>query len=98
MLDKFFGEAEKRYLGSIEDYKIVFESEHGKRVLYDLMQKHNVLKSTFSENPHEMAYKEGQRKVILDILSTIKFDVKALENEMKEKAREHTNRGVNIYK
>jgi hypothetical protein len=50
------------------DYRIVFGSEEGKRVLYDLIARHYVLGSTFSGEQLTMAHCEGQREVVLHIL------------------------------
>lgn len=50
------------------DYRVVFGSEEGKRVLYDLIARHYVLGTTFSGEQLTMAYCEGQREVVLHIL------------------------------
>ena len=52
----------------IVDYRATFTSDHGGRVLNDLIFRHNVLESTFSADPLAMAHKEGQRDVVLGIL------------------------------
>jgi len=50
------------------DYRVVFGSEEGKRVLYDLIARHYVLGTTFSGEQLTMAHCEGQREVVLHIL------------------------------
>jgi hypothetical protein len=52
----------------LADYRIVFGSAEGKRVLYDLIARHYVLGTTFSGEQLTMAYCEGQRDVVLHIL------------------------------
>jgi len=50
-----------------EDYKMVFGSEQGIRVLRDIENRTGVHKSNFSKDPYEMAFLEGQRAVPLFI-------------------------------
>lgn len=58
----------------LADYRIVFGSPEGKRVLNDLIARHYVLGttfgqgSTFSAEPTILARNEGQRDVVLHIL------------------------------
>lgn len=52
----------------LADYRIVFGSPEGKRVINDLIARHYVLGSTFSSEPIIMAHAEGQRGVVLQIL------------------------------
>lgn len=49
------------------DYKITFNSEHGKRVLDDLDLFSGYRKSSFNKDPYLMAFLEGQRNVALRI-------------------------------
>lgn len=62
------------------DYKQVFGTEHGKRVLYDLVKTHNVLNSTFDKDPATFAFKEGERNVVLRILTLLNVDTVQLQN------------------
>jgi hypothetical protein len=64
----------KRQVDRIVDYRAVFNTEDGKRVLYDLIKQHNVLQSTFSKDPYEHAFKEGERNTVLRILTLLKID------------------------
>lgn len=58
----------------IIDYKRVFSTPEGKRVLFDLMNAHFMLV------PHNGdPFKEGQRSVVLTILNRMKVDVRAYE-------------------
>ena len=56
------------------DYKRTFNTPEGKRVLYDLMVQHYVLKPTIQgkTGPITMAHREGQRAVIARIISQLK--------------------------
>ena len=54
------------------DYKAVFGSEEGERVLFDLMKNNFMLAPTFTSCVHEMALREGSRNAILRILSILK--------------------------
>ncbi len=50
------------------DYRVVFGSAEGKRVLHDLIARHYVLGTTFHQEPTIVAFNEGQRDVVLHIL------------------------------
>ena len=52
----------------LQDYRAVFGSGEGKRVLHDLIARHYVLGSTLSADHISMAHAEGQREVVLQIL------------------------------
>ena len=52
---------------TIELYKEVFTSVQGERVLEDLGVRFCEHSSTFSVDPNETAYREGQRTVVLFI-------------------------------
>jgi len=82
--EKFHKYTKQRYI----NYQRVFGSEEGKRVLYDMMEYHSFLKPTYEKgDPHETAFNEGGRNVILRILTYINADIEALEKRMKEGAR-----------
>jgi len=61
-----------------ELYKEVFTSVQGERILEDLGVRFCEHSSTFSVNPNETAYREGQRTVVLFIKSMLR-DQKQLE-------------------
>ena len=60
---------------SIEDiraaYKILLNTEDGKIVMDDLKARYHINGSTFSIDPNETAYREGQRTVVLFLLSML---------------------------
>ena len=49
-----------KQLDVTSDYKTVFTSEAGKRVLWDILRNSFVLGSVYCDNPHETALREGQ--------------------------------------
>lgn len=73
----------------IMDYKRVFSSEQGKRVLHDLMHSHYVMRNTFDRklSSDEHFFREGQRAVVLRILSAVDKN----ENDMKRLMMEASN-------
>lgn len=71
-------------LKKVADYKAVFDSPVGRRVLHDMMSAHNMLNSSFSKDPYQMAFNEGGRNVLLRIMTIMKVDLKQLEERMRE--------------
>jgi hypothetical protein len=67
-----FKESEKVRL--IKAYREIFSSDEGLEILHDLCKSCSVYTSTFDGNPHEMAFKEGARSVVLRIMRTIDID------------------------
>ena len=59
----------ERYLKQLQnDFKTVFNSDEGKRVLADLEKRCHCLTTTnIKGDSHESAYMEGQRSVLLFI-------------------------------
>ena len=55
------------------DYGITFGSKEGERVMADLQSAY-YKRSSFSKDSNEMAYREGQRSVIIRIINIIKED------------------------
>lgn len=53
-------------------YLRVFKSEEAKEVLADLRSFCFATKTTFSNDPYEMARNEGRREVFLQIMSVLK--------------------------
>jgi hypothetical protein len=71
------------------DYANTFGSEEGKRVLHDMMRTHKFLTPTLASgnDPIEMAFFEGQRNVILRILTYLNMDVEAINRLVSEGER-----------
>ena len=63
----------------IELYKVVFSTGDGQRVLEDMGVRFCEHSTTFSADPCETAYREGQRTVLLFIRSMLR-DRKQLED------------------
>lgn len=69
---------------TLRAYKRVFESDDGKKILGDMMKAHHIYRSTMDANPYEMAYREGERSVVLRILRAIKTDPAEIEKFLNE--------------
>lgn len=52
----------------VRDYLATFSSDHGARVLADLVVKGHVLESTLVPEAHIFAFREGERNLVLEIL------------------------------
>lgn len=78
---KKIGEATKRVaekaLKRAETYKRAFTTKDGKSVLLDLMKEHYMMENVYQgrEDAHGIAFRDGQRNVILRILTTMGLDV-----------------------
>ena len=57
-------------------YQRVFKSEDGQTVLEDLEKRCNVHNTSFSNDPHETSFREGQRQVVLFLKSIINKNTK----------------------
>jgi len=68
----------------IRAYREVFKSEAGKLVLNDLCKSCHIYTSTMDANANELAYKEGERSVVLRILRTIEIDPFELDRLIKK--------------
>lgn len=74
-----------RQVDRVIDYKEIFGSVAGKKVLYDMMKAGNMLQSSFDKDPHEMAFNEGQRNMVLRILTLLKTDPMELRKFIQER-------------
>ena len=54
------------------DAKIVFNTNEGVRILQDLEARFGVHQTTFSQDSHETAFREGQRSAVLFDLNLMK--------------------------
>jgi polyhydroxyalkanoate synthesis regulator phasin len=56
----------KKLLELIKDYKIIFNTDEGKRVLDDLKKRSHFYNTTHVQgDSHESAYNEGQRSLVV---------------------------------
>lgn len=69
----------------IIDYQSVFGSEAGKRVLYDLMKNHKIVSlSHVRGSSDETTFNEGQRMVVLRIMSNLNYKIADLDEAIKQ--------------
>lgn len=68
----------------IQAYREVFSTDAGKEVLHDLAKTFHVYHSTMDSNSHELAYREGERSVVIRILRTIEQDPFELDRLIKK--------------
>ena len=52
-------------------YKTLLNTKDGQIVMKDLQSRYHINGSTFSQDPNETAYREGQRTVVLFLLSML---------------------------
>lgn len=55
-----------------EDAKMLFNSKEGERFLEDLKTRYGIYTPTWSAEPHETSYREGQRSVVLYLMSLLR--------------------------
>tara|TARA_R100000808_G_C2117997_1_gene130046 strand:- start:70 stop:330 length:261 start_codon:yes stop_codon:yes gene_type:complete len=65
-------------------YKELFSTEVGREVLEDLMKNNFLWTSTQTSDPHETAFNEGRRSVILAILNYVALDADRIQTMMKQ--------------
>lgn len=82
--------SEEEILNSRAKYKALFTTEDGLAVLEDLKRRFHVNGTTFSSDPHEIAYNEGQRTVILFILAQMEDLPKQISQQLSQ-LREETS-------
>lgn len=64
-------------------YQSIFSTDQGKAVLYDLMKSCHVFDHSVTEDPHETAFNEGQRSVVLRIMKLMDVNPRQLRDMMK---------------
>lgn len=67
----------------VTKYQAVFGSPDGQWVLEDLMSAHGMM-SAHPANPEQMALKEGERLVVLRILTMLKTNPRQLLERIKQ--------------
>lgn len=73
----------KELKATILAYKRFFDSEDGKLILKDLMRACHMMTSTMDKDPHETAFNEGARSVVLRILKTNNTSIEQLNELVK---------------
>lgn len=62
-----------------DDYRITFGGPAGQRVLADLIERHGVMQTSWnSDSAEATAFREGQRRVVLEIIELINRDPEAI--------------------
>lgn len=72
---------EQQEINKIDCYKVIFNGEKGKIVLRDLLRNCGFFTGTFNADHAHMAFEEGRRSVIMDILRILQIDVNELIEE-----------------
>jgi hypothetical protein len=88
MVKKKVESSDKKEVILVGSYNRIFKSPDGKAVLHDLMNKFKMLNAGFNSDVSKMVYGEGQRSVILYILSQKDTNPEALEKIMEELSAE----------
>ena len=85
-LDAGAREVAQRAVARTENYKQAFSTESGKAVLLDLLAEHYMMKPVFqgTEDAIGIAFRDGQRQVVLRILATMQLDVSEIYMLLKE--------------
>ncbi len=90
-MDSQVEKVSKRSVAKVTCYKAFWNTPEGRKVLEDMILHHNVMSSSFvKDDPYETAFKEGERNVILRILSIIKINPKKMIKLIEEIER-HTD-------
>jgi len=66
------------------DFKKVFDSEAGKRVLEDLQRRGFLYTTTLADSQIKMAYREGMRSMALHIKTMLEYDFEQVRKRIKE--------------
>lgn len=74
--------AAQRSVSKVKLYQSVFSGPEGRKVLLDLMSTHGMMNSTFSGDVNAMLIKEGERNVVLRILTMLKQDINQLQERI----------------
>lgn len=69
-------------LERIKLYQSVFAGPNGKAVLDDLMKNHHILSNTFTGDANQTIFNEGERNVVLRIMSILKLNTNRLQQRI----------------
>lgn len=66
------------------DYRRTFSSDYGQRVLADMLRRGGVMQSSFvAGDPQMTAFREGRRRVALEIIETINRNPEAVDRMIR---------------
>ena len=81
---KKVGTRSQRKIDILKAYQTIFDSPMGKEVLFDMMKTNGMLTTTFNENPYTMAYLEGRRSFVNDLIALLNKDINQMYKIIKE--------------
>lgn len=67
----------KKQIATIADYKKVFGTDQGKRVLAHICKECHILDSHYLD-PNQSQFRDGERSFAVKILNILKYDVRQL--------------------
>ncbi len=79
---------EEIYAELMSAYQNIFKSPQGELVLKDLMYSHSILSNTYSGDVNQMLIREGERNVILRLLSILKIDINAIYERIDRETKD----------
>lgn len=80
--------AAKRYATLMAAYQNVFRSTEGEIVLKDLMKTHGILSNIYKGDINDMLIKEGERNVVLRLLSILDIDIDAIYERIDRETKD----------
>jgi len=75
----------------VSDYKLVFGSEAGERVLFDLMKVGHFMGPSYQGDVHDCIFAEGERNIVNYILTLLKQDPVKLKKLIDRQEEEELN-------
>jgi hypothetical protein len=88
ILDKLY-----KKLDDSRDYKEVFGTTVGQRVLNDIMRSAGVLSPTFTTDTNELLVLEGQRRLAYSIYRRVHASMNPLLKSIEEEQQRQINQG-----
>ena len=73
----------KKQLGKLKAYQDLFNDPNGEKVIQDLMTRFGMKTSTFNTDPYVTAFNEGQRNVVLYILTRMNLDINEIRKQLE---------------
>ncbi len=78
----------KKQAATIADYRRVFGTDQGKRVLWDILKNAHIMSPCYSGRAEEAVFRDGERNVGLRIMATLKYDVRQLLEMIDKEGKE----------
>ncbi len=80
----------RKTIETSNDYRHIFNTAEGKRVLHDILDFCGLLSDGFAEDPHVTAYNAGRRSVGVYMLRMLELDQEQLRQMAHEQATGET--------